>query len=380
MLAVDLILIAAVIAAGLALPMVQSGQLPGGETLRSRLDMLRTSSLLARDYLFSGAGLGTFETLYSVYALLILVPYATFSHNMFLDLVVEQGLLGLLSYLALIVAGFVLALQRLRRASSGAGWVIEAALASLAVILIHGHVDDVFYGSRALLLGLAPLGLIWAAGRTAETHPAECEANSKVSVPYLGWSVVALVILLAFGGIVWRPVTAMWHANMGALAQSRVELAAYDPKQPDNPTLDQVRRTIDLSAAEESFARALEWDAGNATARQRLAAIALSRGEYEAALSHMRAAWEAGHRDEVTRLLYGDALAATGQPENAVRVVRGLAWGEQRLRTQAWYRYWANGDYRRAADAWNAVVLLNPDNAEAARWRDEAVKKANINR
>ena len=378
--AVELLLIAAVITAAVALPLVLAGQLPGTEALRSRLDMLRTSSLLARDYLFSGAGLGTFEALYSVYVLLILVPYATFSHNMFLDLVVEQGLLGLLSYLGLVAAGAVFALQRLRWASRGAGWVLEAGLASLAVILLHGHVDDVFYGSRALLLGFASLGLIWAAGRTVAPEGANGPPVRRGFWPYLGWGAVALVILLAFGGIVWRPATAMWHANMGALAQSRVELAAYDPKHPDSPTLDQVRQSADPSAAEQSFAHALEWDAGNATARQRLTAIALSRGDYEMALTHAQAAWDAGHRDEVTRLLYGDALAATGQPENAARVVRGLEWGEQRLKTQAWYRYWASGDYRRAADAWSAVVLLNPDNAEATRWRDEALRKAGSNR
>jgi len=374
--AIAVLLIVAVIVAAAAVPLVLAGQLPGATALRGRLEMLRTSSSLARDYLFSGAGLGTFETLYSVYAMLILVPYATFSHNMFLDLLVEQGLPGLLSYAALIVVTLVLALQRLRRAPSDVRWVIEAGLASLAVILIHAQVDDVFYGSRALLLGLAPLGLMWAAGRTVAPRPVESQPVHRGGWPYLGWTAVALVIVLAFGGIVWRPAMAMWHANMGAVEQSRAELAAYDPKHPDNPTLDEVRKTVDLSVAEQAFTQALAWDAGNATARQRLAAIALSRGEYEAALAHIQTAWDAGHRDDVTRLLYGDALTATGQPEQAARVVRGLAWSESRLRSQAWYRYWANGDYRRAADAWGVVAALNPASTDAARWREEALKKA----
>jgi hypothetical protein len=89
----------------------------------------------------------------------------------------------------------------------------------------------------------------------------------------------------------------------------------------------------------------------------------------------MQAAWDDGHRDEVTRLLLGDALLATGQVEDAVETVRGLTWAEMRIGGQAWYRYWVNGDYRRAADAWGAALLLDPENEEAAHWQQEAEKR-----
>ena len=65
-------------------------------------------------------------------------------------------------------------------------------------------------------------------------------------------------------------------------------------------------------------------------------------------------------RDVVTRLVYSDALAANGRPEAAAKAVAGLTWAEPRLLGQAWFRYWLNQDYRRAADAWQAVLLLNP--------------------
>ena len=341
--------------------------------------MLRDSSLLARDYLFTGAGLGTFHEHFSVYALLILVRYATFSHNMYLDLLVEQGLLGLASYLGLVIAAVVYGLQHLRRASRGSAWIIEAGLASLAVILIHGHVDDVFYGSRALLLGFVPLGLILAAVRIEAPQRVRAKRPSARAAGVRQWgtgAVVGVAILIALLGIVWRPIMGMWHANLGALEQSRVELRAYDLAHPDNPTLDEVRQTADLSAAERQLARALEWDGDNVTARQRLGAIALSRGAYEQGLVHMEAAWDAGNRDDVTRLLLGDALVAAGQIEQAARTVRGLEWAESRLLTQAWYRYWVNGDYPRAADAWGTVVLLDPGNDHAVQMQAEALKKA----
>ena len=131
-------------------------------------------------------------------------------------------------------------------------------------------------------------------------------------------------------------------------------------------TMDQVRQSEDLGAATDWLGRAVALSPGNATARQRLAAIALSRDDYADALSHTRAAWDAGHRDAVTRMLLGDALVANGEPEMAVEVLRGLPWAESRLLGQAWSRYWVHERWDQAASAWKAIVLLNPANRDAA--------------
>jgi predicted Zn-dependent protease len=167
-------------------------------------------------------------------------------------------------------------------------------------------------------------------------------------------------------------VAAPWWANLGALAQARVELAAYDPDRWDTLSMDEVRRREDLRHAEGLLRRAIEAQPGNRTARQRLAAIALSRGEYEDALRHGSAAWEAGHRDGVTRLLLGDAFVATGQIERAAEIVRGLEWAVPRLMGYGWYRYWVNEDYDRAASAWRTVLLLDPGSVDAIEGIDRA--------
>jgi len=114
---------------------------------------------------------------------------------------------------------------------------------------------------------------------------------------------------------------------------------------------------------------------GNRTARQRLAAIALSRGQYDDALRHAEAAWESGHRDDVTRLLLGDALVADGQAERAAEVVQGLEWAERRLLGNAWYRYWVGEDYRRVVTSSSTVLLLDPDNDAAAELLARAEAK-----
>jgi predicted Zn-dependent protease len=162
------------------------------------------------------------------------------------------------------------------------------------------------------------------------------------------------------------------------LHQTWAELSRYDYEHFDDPSLDEIRQQADLSTAERFFARSLELDPGQATARTRLAQIALGRGQYEQALAHVQAAWDAGHRDRVTRLSLGEALVATGQVEAGVRVVRGIKWAERRFEGQAWYRYWVGEDYVRAADAWRANLILDPASEYTKRRFKEAEERAKI--
>jgi hypothetical protein len=78
----------------------------------------------------------------------------------------------------------------------------------------------------------------------------------------------------------------------------------------------------------------------------------------------------------VARLVLGDALVAQGSLEEAAVAVRGLDWAEMRLDGQAWYRYWVNQDWQRAAYAWRAVLLLDPEDAYARGWVGQAEERA----
>jgi len=354
---------------------VLNGRLPGADSLTSRLVLFRRSLLLARDYFFTGLGLGMFGMQFSTYILLIHCFHIVHSHNMLLNLWIEQGLLGLAAYLVLAIACCSWCLRLVRRAGATKGGVAEAALCSLGVILAHGLVDDPLYGSRGVLLLFVPFGIAWAAWRMAHS-PAEGQRLQE-GVQWHRWAGGAVLLSLMMAlAVCWRPLLGTWYANLGAEEQSRVELALYVERGRTAGVtlddLDQIRRQERLDGAVGWLERAVQVDAANPTARQRLAALALSRGQYEAALAHMQAAWEAGHRDEVTRLLLGDALVANGRVEQAAEMVDGLEWGKSRLRHQAWYRYWHNQDYRRAADAWHTLTLLDPDDANAAHWQAEA--------
>lgn len=334
-------LAALLIALGAAYLLVAAGG-AAGQVLTNRWGLWRDALSLARDYAFTGLGLGLFEMPFSIYTLLIHVGYIVNSHNLFLDLLIEQGAIGLGLYAGLLTVALVTGVRALRRARRAYGLVLEAALASLGVGLAHGLVDDILYGSRGLLLLFAPLGLLMATctlasketSRQGEAAPALASAKRPMA-PWL----IAGGLLLAGALFAWRPLAAAWQANLGALAQTRVELTVYDQRHFDNPNLDQVRQTQNLDEALYRFARALALDPGNLTARRRSAQIALARGDYATARLHMERAWADGHRDRTTRLLLGDALVATGDPVLAVEVIRGLPWARARLEGQAWSRY-----------------------------------------
>ncbi len=47
-------------------------------------------------------------------------------------------------------------------------------------------------------------------------------------------------------------------------------------------------------------------------------------------------------------------------------MVKGLVWAEDRLGGQAWYKYWIHGQFRLAADTWEAELILDPENVRVA--------------
>jgi hypothetical protein len=359
--------------AGAGAVLILAGRLPGLGIANSRLSLFRNSLLLAGDYVFTGAGLGMYLMQYSIYTMLIHAPHTVHSHNMLLDIAIEQGVVGLGAFSVMIGAIMVRALRGQRMAGSRPTIIIEAGMAGLVAMLVHGLVDDM-YGARSVLLLLVPFGVV-AAGAGLRDYEA------APSLPASGWHhwrpvVVALTAVLAVAIIVaWRPLVAAAQANLGALAQSRVELGAYDPDKVLTIPMDQVRRQENLDRAMRLLGRAVRLEPGNRTARQRLAAIALSRGEYRDALRHAEAAWDSGHRDDVTRLLMGDALVADGQAGRAAEVVQGLEWAERRLLGNAWYRYWVGEDYRRVATSMSTVLLLDPGNDAAAELLARAEAK-----
>ena len=122
---------------------------------------------------------------------------------------------------------------------------------------------------------------------------------------------------------------------MGAVAQARTELSRYDYRQADRLPLAEVRcddpqGQSGLAQAKRYYWQALALDPRNPTALTRLGAIALDCGDVAGARSLLGAAWDAGYRDRVTRLLYAGLLLAEGDAQGAAEVRQGLRSGMER--------------------------------------------------
>ena len=337
--------------------------------IQSRTQLWRQGWQLVGDYPFTGSGLMSFWMVHSVYGLLLNVPFIAHAHNIFIEVWVEQGVFGLLGLLWAGAVVFTWTWKALgRQEVSIWGW---AGLAALTAAALHGVVDVVFYVTRTLpLVGLL-FGFAWFLNLPEEPAVVGAQKPNKAST----WIIAGLVFTLGLALLVRRPLLGTWYANLGAVEQTHLELSHYDPTLFDKVPLDQVRQSLDLTPSLDNFERSLSYTPENRTALQRRAQAELSLGNYSAALQDAVRLWQAGYRDDVTRLTYGDALVANGQPQAAVQAIQGLTWAEPRLLGQAWARYWLHQDYPRAADAWTAVLMLDPQAPGITDFLQQAQEK-----
>lgn len=295
--------------------------LVGGD---ERIKLFRNSLILAMDYPFIGAGLEGFMMLYSTYAFLLHVGYIVHAHNLFLDIAIEQGSVALAS---LLWMWLIMGLAIWREAKQGALRPLTVAAAlSVSTIAIHGLLDDALYGSRALLLLFIPLALLFPM------------PERKVK-PAIRWTrLVAAVVFLLLVLLGWRPLLSIYHSNLANVTQSRLELSQYN--WPEWPLQDAVRQEIDLEPVIARYQQALDYWPDNPSAHRRLGQIQLSLGQYEAALEHLAAAYEATPWDNATRQLYGEALIVNGQVEEGAALWRTVHTKQNQLRAREyWYDF-----------------------------------------
>ena len=315
------------------MPRLQVGDLGG------RLTLWRNSLDLALDYPLSGLGLASFEMPYSSYVLLVHVGYLTHAHNLLLDVWLGQGLLGLLGFGWLLIAAV--------RTGQMSPWR-NAAFASLAVILLHGLMDDAFYGydGRAAVLLFVPFALL---ARPAVVS--EVDHQLQATSARLGLNKLAILCGLA-GAVILAALMlprgrALIQANLGTLAQTRAELSVY--RWPAWPIQDALRRSpaVDLAPAITHYKAALTLDPDNVTANRRLAQIELSKGQYEAARQHLETAFALAPWQRATRQLLAESYAIAGDMQQAASLWQTVDTGQgQLIARQFWYEY--IGDAERA--------------------------------
>ncbi len=289
------------------------GTIPAGDTAVSRMELLGQAWGLVQDYYFTGSGLGVFPMILSTYALLIDVPFLTHVHNLFLQIWLEQGLLGFVAFVWLVIEFYFWSWNR----RSTLNWVAWGGIAAGTVMLLHGTVDVLLYSSRGLPLLLVPFGVAVACGYMTELGAPNTEGEKKArnlnpGTGNLRLGIVSLAVFgLLFSSFIVHPSSfqAVWYANLGSVEQTKAELGEY--RWPDR-LVGQVRSDCRVSAAGcqlnqavQYFQRALVLDPGNVTANQRLASIAVAQASFGDAQAMLGQAYQRDPSNKVTNRLLG---------------------------------------------------------------------------
>ncbi|MDT8305495.1 MAG: O-antigen ligase family protein, partial [Anaerolineae bacterium] len=324
-------------------PLALLDGLPGPASASNRATLAQQTAALIADYPLIGGGLASFPGLYSHYSLVIPHYMLPNGHNIFLDVWLEQGILGLLGLLVVLGGSFWLLArgsQAGRQQADGFGALRWAIASSMLVILVHGLVEDTVYGSVALPVLFAGPGLAVAL---------------KPAAPRVAWRrfvpVVAVAAALLF---VLPTMRARWHANWGAVQMARVELSGW----PTNQWSDG-HGAAALAPAESHFRRSLALDPGNRTAHHRLGLAAMARHEYSVAIQHLKRARALDRKHAGIRKALAYSTLWSGDVEAAVPLLAETPGASVEIESYVrWWRTQERADLSRLAQ--QAARQLDP--------------------
>ncbi len=328
-------------------PLAVATQIPGAATAESRLVLYKQSLALSGDFLLSGAGLASFPGLYARYILFISVPFFFYTHNLFLDVLIEQGIFGLSALVAVYFFSGVRLVASARhlpkRKISQLSWLRHAVFASLIVIIIHGLVDDALYGELGTpLLFVAP-GFALAVSATRQKVR---KSKGKRGLHFSSYIAVGLVAFIVTISATIPALRGKWQANLGSIKMAQIELTSGL-----NTLLPGQIEESALQSAKVSFEQALSRDEKNRTAYHRLGLIAYSRGDFSTAIDQLTAAYSLDSDHVGIQKVLGFSYVWSGQYENALPLLEPLPESEHQLSMYSnWWQRVGRDDLTERAD------------------------------
>lgn len=134
-----------------------------------RLAHWQAAAGMARDYPWLGVGVGNYETAYPQYSLINWPLALGHAHMIYLNVLAETGLVGLVAYGVLWAAVIVLTIRTIARTNGLARGLALGLLGAWVHLSAHQIVDDLYVNNIPLTLG-ALLGLLVVLDRAS--HPA----------------------------------------------------------------------------------------------------------------------------------------------------------------------------------------------------------------
>ncbi|HEY73198.1 MAG: hypothetical protein DRJ03_12255 [Chloroflexi bacterium] len=307
-----------------------------------RLDVYRNSVYLVQDFPLTGIGLGgQFARVHSQYALLIQHVFLSCSHNLYLEVWLEQGLVGAISLLWLMAALYQAAHTHTK---PSADLLYQSTWLGLTAIFIHGVTDARQYVD--LWCWFPFFGLL---GLNAATTLRRTRAKTRGRQWILPASVAGVFLIIV--AVSLHPLTATWHANLGCVLQARGELLE---------TLNDGQRATLRQQAEEHYRRAIQIAPHDRTAQQRLGLMLVDEARFQEGVEHLEIAWQADPENTTTHKGLGLAYVWVGQLEKARPLLQNVPDVVYELNIWGGYRA-TLGQVEQSLNAYRMSLLLEPD-------------------
>jgi len=319
-----------------------------------RLDVYRGSLQLIRDVPLTGVGLGgQFAMHYSRYVLMIQVPFLEYSHNLYLEVWLQQGILGLAAWIWLAVAVAYAGWRVLR---AGRDPLVEGVIIGLAATYLHGLTDARQYSDWwcwlpfFLLTGLAAAAFLRA--RLPSTW-----RQDLAPAAVMGLALLAISVTMP-------SLPAAWRANLGCLQQGQADLGA---------TLNEEERAALREKAERNFRRAVALSPGERTPNLRLGLMLTEDEQFAEALPYLASAAASAPGNATAAKALGLGYVWNGEIDRAAEMLAPLPGMVNELNTWGWWRT-SEDQVALARYAYETSLRMNPDQPEVQKLLDTLPK------
>ncbi len=183
--------------------------IPGAD---SRIELYANSQHLVSDFWVMGGGLNSFGGLYSQY--IVSVPFLlfTYGHNLYLNLLLEQGIFGLLAVIGLLFGSLFIGFKQIQKDEED-HHLVGAAIASVIILLLHGFIDDAIYGDFG-----SPFLFMGAAILFSKSKPA---AKTDLLPIHISTAILLLAV------IVFGSFGAAARSNLVSIKMAKIQLSQW---------------------------------------------------------------------------------------------------------------------------------------------------------
>jgi hypothetical protein len=282
--------------------------------------------------------------MHSKYALLIQHSFLTYSHSLYLEVWLEQGLLGVCALLWLMVSLYQAAWVH---KETRCDLLFQSTWLGLTATFVHGVTDARQYEDWWCWLPF--FGLLGLNGAVLLRQSVDVQQRHRWLVP--AGVVGAFVLVVATTLFPW---SATYHANRGCMVQARADLA---------PSLDDSQRVALRQKAFDHYRRAVLIDPDNRTARQRLGLMLVDETRFDEGVEHLEVAWQADSGNTTTRKALGLAYVWVGELGEAQPLLQDVPDIVEDLNVWGWWRG-TQGQMDQSLNAYRMSLLLEPDQPE----------------